>query len=332
MIRMKSLKESPPHGWMVTSPLVGNPMRDWSFGTLCRRVHQEHPEWKIEEVERQVERANAERLSLQPDASRWVIVDQIVDMVPDLIAQANERTTRIAQNQNVLLVLPFCSKDVSLVRKVLDWMRELDPGFRPDILLTYDGSVGHGQVHPIKEMIMKMGSDWDELRYPIPPTGYFAPNWAFQCTARFISRTMKRPWLWFEADMVPVKSGWLEILQAEYVRARKPCMGVIVPGMGHMNGTAIYPANYPDLAKQAMVASAAAWDMVQKDDLPGLVHNAPHLMQHCWGIVNNRPHPSHGPPAIFASAKDLQWLAPGVATFHRCKDGTLIDRLRDRKP
>ena len=211
-------------------------------------------------------------------------------------------------------------------------MKLLDPDTRPDILLTYDSTVGLKDLSIVKSHMLEVCRNWGELTYPVPPKSYFAPNWAFQCTAQFIARTMRRPWLWFEADMTPLKPGWFRTLEQAYRAAAKPCMGVLVPGMGHMNGTGIYPFDYAHWAKNAMTCIHSAWDTEQLKDLAGgKVKDASPLMQHVWGIIGGKPHPSQGPPPHFKTARELNWLDPRAVTFHRCKDSSLIDRLRERK-
>lgn len=298
----------------------------------CKHVLAEHPELSLEQITRLVDAANAKRIMGYPDALRWLSADTTAESIPDLLGQINDRTKSLAALLDLLLVLPFCPREVPLLVKVVDWMNELGPQGKTDVLLTYDRSVAPAQVRQVKLQVLKFARTWAELCYPVPPSGYFAPNWAFQCTARFISGSMKRPWLWFEADMVPTKPGWMQTLQAAYEKAGKPCMGTVVPGMGHVNGTAIYPADYATWATHAMGSYKSAWDMEQAQDMKGKVHEASYLMQHVWGTLNGKPHPSQGPPVSFRGPTEMAWLNPNAVTFHRCKDSTLIDRLRERKP
>lgn len=331
MIRMRSTHEAPPHGWIVYPPLVSKPLRDWSFEALCRQVERERPEWTPEQIRSQVNRANAERMLGLPDGARWVIMDSAPEPIPDLLAQAGDRTAALSAGKGLLLVLPFCSREVQLLVKLLDWMVELGPETKPDILISYDRGVPQALAREVKVQVLRLCNLWAELIYPVPPAGYFAPNWAFQCTANFIAGTMARPWFWFETDMVPLKPEWFSALQAAYLKGGKPCMGVIVPQMGHMNGTAIYPADFATWAKRAMAAHTSAWDMEQAQDIAGRVHEASYLMQHVWGMVGGQPHPSQGIAASFPSQSSLHWIKPNAVVLHRCKDGSLIDRLRERK-
>ena len=110
-------------------------------------------------------------------------------------------------------------------------------------------------------------------------------------------------------------------------------MGPVVPGMGHMNGTAIYPPGFANLAPHAMAAGmGTAFDSEMTPDLVGRTHDCSRSWCHAWGLVNGVLHPSTGPPPHFASTLAVdQWIPPDAVIFHRCKDGSLIDQLRAKK-
>lgn len=307
-------------------------MRAWSFSDVCRQVAIEHPEWSLKHVELAVESENAQRILVQhPKASHFTIVDNTPNLPEAVIAELRVSHDSMFKSDGLLLVLPFCSREVSLLLKLIHWMKELDPESNTDVLISYDLGTNLRQVKMVKDAIMGAFANWSELCYPVPPKHYFAPNWAFQCAARFISGSTTRPWLWFEADMTPLKPGWRAGLQAAYISSKRPCMGVLVPGMGHMNGTAIYPHDYAKWAHSAMTCTNGAWDMAQTRDITGSVHEASYIMQHAWGVVGGKLHPSQGQAPSFPTEKEMERINPKALTFHRCKDGTLIDRLRERK-
>ncbi len=231
-------------------------------------------------------------------------------------------------------VFPICERDLQMMIKSLEWMHELDGQQDEEVLLSIDDGTNKILVGEVEQAAKRAFSKVLKFAYersPIPnwPHG---PNWAFQNTADFMCGAINRPWLWMEADCVPLKSGWLSILQMEYERFGKPLMGNIVDGRGHVNGTAIYPANLADISPKAMNATHIAWDWEMKDDVIHLTHNVPHLMQHCWGIERGLPHPYNGNPASFPTQLEVDaWIIPTAVVFHRSKHGDLIDRLRERK-
>lgn len=237
-------------------------------------------------------------------------------------------------NEPFIVALPFCNVDGPQAIKNLQWIHEMGGCPNTAALLSYEaGTIGQwtaamesyarasfGQVHI--------------LCYPKPPRwGWpYAPNHAFQCTARHISKFIRQPWLWLEADCVPLKAGWWDTLQAEYMRCGKPVMGPVVKDYGHVNGTAIYPADFAERSPKAMACTDTAFDWAMKPDTAPITHDASHLMCMVWGIENGVAMPHSGNAASFRTQADVdRWVCPGAVLFHRAKDGTLIDRLKERR-
>ena len=233
--------------------------------------------------------------------------------------------------KKLLVVLPVCLKDVDLLLKCLAWMTELDGQNQFPCLISHDTSLGSGWLYKITEAAKRAFSEVHENVYPRPfrETWPDACNVAFQSAARNAQTVHNRPWLFHEADCVPLKPNWLDSLWLEYQHCGKPIMGPVIQGAGHMNGTAIYPANFPTVSPDAMNASNSAWDTAMTADIVGQVHDCSRLFCHRWGMVNGSLHPSQGPAAHFSSPLSVQqWLPPDAVLFHRCKDGSLIDQLR----
>lgn len=234
----------------------------------------------------------------------------------------------------LLVALPVCVKDADIMVKCLDWMVELDGQNQFDCLISYDPSLGPVWLSRVREAAQRAFRKIHEFQYPQPVREIWpdACNMTFQSTAHHIQAAHHRPWLWFEADCVPLKPDWLPALWLEYQNCGQPVMGPVIPDAGHMNGTAIYPANFANLSPRAMSASDTAWDTSMTYDLVGKVHDCSRLFCHRWGMVDGRLHSSTGPPAHFSSALSVdQWIPPDAVIFHRCKDASLIDQLRAKK-
>lgn len=239
------------------------------------------------------------------------------------------------KNDPILVVLPFCNRDAVLMHKSLNWMIELGGCRDHDCMLSIDSdtlsryksdvqSVAAACFHSMLTHEYRCGSvkSW--------PQG---ANIAFRSIAhRMLSEQQHRSWLWLEPDAIPLVSGWLDRLQIEYEGCGKLFMGSVVPGMGHVNGTAIYPWDAANIIPRALSPSLPAhiaWDSAMKPEMIHLCHDAGHLMQHCWGIVSGQPHPCLGESPIFDAAwKYTAWVNPNAVLFHRNKDGSLIDCIR----
>jgi hypothetical protein len=238
------------------------------------------------------------------------------------------------ENREFIVVIPYHNGDAPLTIQNLKWQIRMGQEQRYDCLLaTSKNTINQFQVE-IATLATKAYRRVDNYLYQEPPQNRWpqAANHVFQCVARFMQHADKRPWLWAEPDLVPLCKEWLDVLQAEYMNCGKPIMGSIVPVMGHMNGTGVYPANFSAMSPRAMASNGGAFDTDMKQDIEGKVHDVSHLMQHAWGIMGGRVHHCAGPAPTFRTPNDIgAWVKKGAVTFHRCKDGTLIKVLESMK-
>jgi len=225
----------------------------------------------------------------------------------------------------MLVVIPVCEKDQHLVLKNLEWVHELDGRIDAHCdVITHGHFMGGRDVcnevlRAFTSVDFKCYDEWGgDPKWPHPQ------NWAWQSAARLLSK-QQFPWIWWEADSVPVKRGWYEALKKEYEAGGKPFMGYITSLNGsepHMAGVGVYPHNTPNYSVNAMLCRAAPFDVVIYKDIEQHVHKANHLIQHHVKENGDSTH-FHD----HASVKSI--IDPGVVLFHRCKDGSLIDRLRN---
>jgi len=237
-----------------------------------------------------------------------------------------------AINRQPVVVINGCDHDASMEIKKQEWIAELDGCKRHDALLSLDRRMNRTIAGQLRAAVARNFHTIQIMEYTPPLHGPWpiAANFAFQESAWYMFDD-GRAWFWMESDCVPLKPRWLEALSDEYWKCGKPLMGSIVSGRGHLNGTAIYPANFPVLSPKAMTASHVAWDWEMTGEIIHLAHNS-RQMCHCWGIVNGQPSPYEGPAASFSAQEQVdRWVPPEAATFHRSKDGTLIARLRERR-
>lgn len=246
------------------------------------------------------------------------------------------RRKHFAESNRAVVVLPFCSKDFRLMASHVRWAGELGGCKLDDALLAYDPSVdGQMVIEVVKAAASVYRNVWAHV-YPVPPAGdvTIAARWAFSCVADFMQREVGRPWLWMEADMVPLKPGWLDSLQLLYRNCGKPFFGSIIPEMGHMNGTAFYPPETATWCPSIRKSEFDAFDTGMRDEQRAAgVFDASNYMQHAWVMREGRcfPH-GHGEVPSFRSTLDVtNNITPTALTFHRVKDTTLADRLREMR-
>jgi hypothetical protein len=234
----------------------------------------------------------------------------------------------------LLVVLPACSKDAALMLKLLAWISELDGQNPFDCLLSYDSTVEGIALVQLRQAAGNAFRSVLEFSYnrparEAPPDG---PAHAFAATAQYIHSHLHRPWVWLEADCVPLKADWLPTLWLEYQNCGCPVMGPVIKAMGHVNGSpTFYPGNLPELSPRSVnVPHGQAWDTHMTGDLIGKVHDSARLCQHAWGIgADGMPSEHTGSPLQFSSPLAVkQWIRPEAVIFHRDKNFGLVDQLR----
>jgi hypothetical protein len=160
------------------------------------------------------------------------------------------------------------------------------------------------------------------------------PNLMFAAAARQVAECYRMPWLWFEPDAVPIKPGWLDGIAAAYWRCPKRFMGSLVPADNqpdmppvHLAGCAVYPPDAFAVMEQ-FTKGNVAFDIAAAGYTVPRAVNCP-LMQHFWGQPDASPTfttETQAPP----NSVTLDFIHPVSLMFHRTKDGSLIDLLREK--
>lgn len=239
------------------------------------------------------------------------------------------------------VVFSFHNKDASLMEKSMAWIREITPRLDRTAVLNYDANLDRSQFQRIRDHAHAVFSTVMNAPYPTP-RGHLvgwpaACNYGFEKACNFIAQAVQLPFLWFEADAVAVKPDWFHQIEAEYFRGQLPFMGCIVCDfdgmkMGHMNGTGVYPPDATRYIPNALANPAYPWDAGMKGEMIHLCHPCNHLIQHCGAVFNCKCKPANGPQAKFPTQLQVdQLVEPSTVYFHPSKDGSLIDRLRERK-
>ena len=243
----------------------------------------------------------------------------------------------------MIIVIPFCIKDCRIALKTIEWIYELDGKLPFEVILSYDTDVPEMLVTDIDAAASKAFSGVIHFRYNEwkgRPNWPNPQNYAFQCLCWEIINKHKKPFLFMEPDAVPIRKGWAHDIWSDYQACGKPFMGHIVhgaitPTSLHLNGVAVYPPNLHEYSTAMMIPpDGMAWDVA--GSYGSVVQNARHskLIMNVWEIdENNKPVVSGGVHPTFPDQKAVDDLVDfDAALFHRAKDGTLIDRLRERLP
>lgn len=223
----------------------------------------------------------------------------------------------------MILVLPFHSGDEGLAYKNLCWIAELDPKIDAEVLLSFDTTTNSDRM---AEVCKRVFTKVHTFQYNPPPkkTWPQAQNWAFHHCARHIEPTFpKRAWLWLESDCAPVRSGWFQAIRDCHEKGGKPFTGHWNHQTNVWNGVSVYPWNTPHYGTKLMLVKDAAWDVYASSDIRPHLNIANHLFQHVWW-----DHETKEAYEFPTQESVRRVLRPGVVLFHRCKSGSIIDRLR----
>lgn len=243
---------------------------------------------------------------------------------------------------NLLLVLPYCEKDCSLLEKNLDWMTDLQPDYKPhSCLLVADSEVSNAIRHDLLNKARPLFEHTDSINVVIPKdkqTWPAAPNIMFASAARQVAECYRLPWLWFEPDATPIRTGWLDDIARAYQACPKRFMGSLIPSEGqenmpplHLAGCAVYPPDAYEGLVPMLKDTKLAFDIVTANySVPRAKYFLP--MQHYWGSHDLAPEFRETvTPLDPKNILTLEFLKSDTLTFHRCKNGSLIDLLRQKQ-
>jgi hypothetical protein len=227
----------------------------------------------------------------------------------------------------VLIALPVSHRDLSLAGKAIRWMGQLHSSYhRHHAFVIGSATLTVDQIQDLVSGLRSAGfhsvasirlRTEDDRGWP------FGPNLMFRMANQYIALQQREPFLWCEPDAIPLRAGWLDAIDQEYRIAGKPYMGTIFDKpWPHITGVAVYPANVNRFNPASLGATDKPFDTVR----PDLTIKHSHLTKlicHVWGDA------AKNIPPTFPTGQSLAMVPSDAMVFHRCKDGTLIDRLSE---
>lgn len=243
----------------------------------------------------------------------------------------------------MLVVTPYSQYELEQLQKVLGWAEELGGAKNHELLLVAGKLVPPEAQKAIETAALRVYGKVETIHafYEDHRPWPYNPNQMFQRAAQHMYQVRRCPWFLNEPDVVPLKPNWLDIWEAEYKACGKPFMGFIVEfpvdefgNIGkHVTGNATYPWDLINYDQTFTLECNAAFDVVlAKSILPHTHHTT--LYQHMW--LHGYPIPKKGDPysknaTTFKTIAELDMIHEEAVIFHRNKDGTLIDRMREKK-
>lgn len=232
----------------------------------------------------------------------------------------------------MLTALHFCAKDRHLAFGLLQWIQELGGAKNHELLLVtgvHTASMGmHAELELLAHEVFgkaefRITDTQDEGGWPS------SANNAWRDTIIFSRMKIGKPFLWLEPDCTPLTSDWLDRIDAEYNAAGKPFLGAEVTVPQHrMSGIGIYPPDFVRYTSRLhMLQRNVPFDQYFAQDIVPNANFTP-LIQNVWNVEFGKPETI----PTFPDQESLKLLDPKAVLFHRCKDLSLIQRLREKRP
>lgn len=349
MPRLKSRHEFPPYGWKFYQPqtrweLPGNLSFNGAVLAIIEHRRYNAPFLKqlklpmsYEAVGDELDSFNATRcinaghLHFVSDCSQDEhSMADTKSWVADEVSVNSKRT----DSGMIMVVLPFCGKDLDLMLKQVGWMGELGGARGHNALVAFDHATSPTDAARVADMAKMVFKSVSIYNYQNPPSQHvtLASKFAFNLIAGFMETTIKTPWIWWEADMTALKPGFMDTIQQAYERSGKAFFGPIVPAMGHMNGTAVYPPNTYSMCPSLRRDSNDAFDTGMRPEMEMHMADASPLIYHVWCVSGGRFQPyGEGSVPANITAQMMTQVPQSAVAFHRCKDDSIIRVLRAKR-
>jgi hypothetical protein len=258
----------------------------------------------------------------------------------------------------MICTLAVYSKEAAVALDLLAWINELGGVQRHGLVLATTP-----MVDP-RPLLAEARQGWGSVEhFTMKAEGTTWPlgnNMNFLEVATFMN-DRGRPFLFLEADVLPLTPDWLDRLEAEYIESAKLFMGDVhlmtdgenkpIEGSEHMNGAGIYPARvltYLPSAKWIVVGTGhEPWDVTLRFETQSLVDGAGGFRMDrgerisvchptrqicfCWKSYRYRVLPDGSwdcdtePRALHRKIDFHRHVV-----HHGCKDGSLLTLLRAR--
>lgn len=241
----------------------------------------------------------------------------------------------------MIVYLNYCSQDRDLTLNLLRWIGELGGCRKHDLVLQGSQQVlRSGDNTAVFEEAFKHFNTVEEFTpFTEDERGWpHSPNhgWIQAVThmrekfANMEKGKVAPGWFWLEPDCVPLVSDWMDKIEAEYMVAKKPFMGAEVTVPEHrLSGVAVYPPMVVTyLRNRRMGDMHIRQDAFDSYFAPEIIPNSKFT-----DLIQNVHLVSRNPDLLptFPDRESLSLIDSKAVLFHRCKDGTLIERLRELK-
>lgn len=246
----------------------------------------------------------------------------------------------------MILVLPVSETDNKLVDCFCSLLKKLGPYKKHKVLFVYkqaDVDIVNKMKKHFKDLFSEEMDCIIDHRCPLGwPQG---PNYFWRQTVFFLrGRRNELPWYWMELDVTPIKEGWLDLLEEQYLYFNKPFMGFVASDSNnyprHLSGCAIYPpdiSQYTNDWKWITNGCAMAFDIICGGQTRVLENTFfPKSMLNLFRTKNYKlnkdglTYEHEYSRFEFGLDEDLreQFIDNNTLVVHGCKDGSLAELIK----
>lgn len=175
------------------------------------------------------------------------------------------------------------------------------------------------------------------------------PNQCFFEAANYISQLRGNdPWLWMEADCVPMRPPWLDKINSEYYAVARPILGAFENSWAngeitgkHVTGVGVYPNDFIHRAPSLKTIIDATIQYRAYNTVPPAfdVYLAPYSVPLCGETTTMRHYWKSHEYRRTSSGVECAFRAPygaspvvdmAASLIHGCKDFSLLDLVQEQ--
>lgn len=233
----------------------------------------------------------------------------------------------------MLTVFPFYEGDVDRMLQLLEWIHDLGGCRNHGVLLVADAGTDWQRCLEVKKLAAKSFKTASMITNEKSVIGWIeGPKSLFLAGAKYAAERGV-PFLQMETDAIPLNLLWLDVIDKAYRECRKPYMGKVYSSNAPqfppscLSGIAVYP---PAVAQyESAIKQGANWDLVLSNYVIPMAEYTP-LIVHVWGEKDLPPTFCKRKLAAPVNAFHLDDIPKEAVIWHRNKDGTLIELLREK--
>ncbi len=117
----------------------------------------------------------------------------------------------------IAVVIPFCRDDQAKAEKLIKWIGELGGCEENELLFVAANDVDENSLYIKGNKEIFLSSEGVKAPFKLADESHpRGPNLMFETACKYMAKFGEEPWLWLEPDAVPMRKGWLQMLEAEY--------------------------------------------------------------------------------------------------------------------